>query len=150
MKKLLLFLALTSVLIGCSSDSTSDSQSQNPSSVLIGKWTREKTIEYNSDNTIYSLVLASDEPCYQMGYLEFKNNNSFLKVSFDHVNTCIQNPTRTGTWTLQGNNISLISSTVNSSHTLIVIDNNTIRFKSQNTDPNPYYAYLETEYKRVN
>ena len=111
----------------------------------------EKNIEYMSDGSINQITNYGDRPCYQMGYLDFKNNNSFTKVSFDYVSgNCIQNPTRTGTWALQGTNISVVSSTVNSSHTLIVIDNNTIRFRTQNTDPNPYYAYSDTEYKRVN
>lgn len=150
MKKLILFLALTSMITGCSSDSTTDSQSQNLRSVLIGKWTIEKTIEYMADGSINQTINYPDRPCYQMGRLEINADNSWIAVTFDFAVNCVQNPPRSGSWTLQGNNINFFPNTVNPSDILTVIDNNTIRFRKQNTDPNPYYAYSDTEYKRVN
>jgi len=140
MKKLLLLIT-SAVILSCSSDSSS-SDSDN---ALIGKWTQEKESVY-VNSSLVSETFNSDEECYQMTTYEYKSNNSFVKVSFDfETNTCVQNPTRTGTWSLSGDNLSI--SVDGASETLVLFSatETVLKLKTVLSET----AYSIVEYSKV-
>lgn len=140
MKKLFL-LVTSAVILSCSSDSSSN-ESDN---ALIGKWTQEKESTYLNGNLI-SESLNSNESCYQMTTYEYKSNNAFVKVSYDfELNDCIQNPTRTGTWSLSGENLSITVSGTSETKILVSATSSILKLKSVDSE-NSFTIY---EYSKV-
>lgn len=95
MKKLLLLITL-SIILSCSSDSSSNEEVNN----IIGKWTYEVETDYDSNGNVLMTYDWSESPCYHMTSYDYKSNGQVVKVSFDYEATCIQNPTRTYNYTI--------------------------------------------------
>lgn len=146
MKKTILFLTLSFIIISCSSDKSS----QTDLSSIVGKWTAFKETNKKTDGTIYSEYLYSEEPCYGMTTYEYKSGGQFVKVSFDYDGLdCVQNPTRTGTWNEDSDNITITVNSVSESSEIISVTADKLILKTLTSD-NPNYQYNLIEYSKVN
>lgn len=86
MKKLLFLTVLTVFTLACSSDS--DDSNNGSSDPIIAKWSLEKEVFYNSDNTTVNYEQDADA-CESMCTYEYKSNNTVSTVLYsENTGSC--------------------------------------------------------------
>ena len=150
MKKLNLFIGLLIgfMILSCSSDDD-NSNSNN----LIGTWKPIKEVDICSTG---SEQVSEYSECRQTGRLTFSSNESMTVTVYEvDLGVCEQIYNANGTWTLNGDDLTITIAGETDSPTFFELTNNTLRIGYYDSDPNDpcdgenLPSHYFTEYTRV-
>lgn len=152
MKKMKLFCG---ILIGLMifSSCSSDDDNNSDSTSIVGIWKPIKEVDVCSTGNEETYDFST---CEQMTRITFSSNGAFIDTEFDNDSgDCLEYFNETGTWTLNGNNLSITLDGETNNPTFFELTNNTLRIGYYDNDaddpcdggnlPSHYY----TEYTRV-